>query len=241
MNDLHQRIQGYLHLCSVRHSASSMNAWALTDRKSLTKQLQKLYSFSTKADRGDNLVPYNVCTLENIPVQYSRTRKKYNIRYRWNTELNSEFLGKPERIAGEIPIGTILDRIGDKTGQYMSPVHGDNIYSASERAIPYFFLEKSLPEEPSYHSYTVVKAISEHAIRNAIQCAPIFDDGSGFCFENEIIREDKLNEVNYKGILFGAVAPVRAFGSQGIGNGQQYRFPISVGYLLKFGFIVERC
>lgn len=237
---LYEKIQNVLKKTYREYEDGKLTAKPRTgiNRLSLTNKLQSLYR-SKPSERGNNLVPFDDSTLsEDAPI-YMKKRiqgqeeERYGLNYRWNKDPNkhfdAEFLGDPE-IIGTVPVGMVLDRIGDEDGSYMCPVQGQKTYSVGERAIPYLFLEDTIAEEPAYHTYEVVQPISVAALLSKLAHASLSDD----------VKENLRRTISFKGIRFGTVAPVPAFGRQGGGHGLQYAFPIKVRYLREFGFVEKR-
>lgn len=225
MNRLLVSLQHLLHVAYNRYESGLP-----VDKKTLVKEAQARYS-SLKAYRGDILVPFAEQTLTLKAVRISHNGD-YAFSYRFpDASINEEFVDPEEVLV--ISKGTQLDRLGSESGKYASPVGADgHVYSVAERALPYYFMQSLVVEEPSYHKYSVRKEITKENLIEAIE------GGDISVFENdEDVRAFLLQSVKRRSIIYGRVAPISAFGSQGCGQGLQYRFPISIGYLEALGFL----
>ena len=196
------------------------------ERESTTLKLKSKYSGADKASRGDVLVPYEKDAWSCVNLN----RGRYYIDYKWPEDGFTADISFPS----SLKIGTEIDRLGGTGGGYVCPCT-DRTYTVCERAIPYYFLETTLEEEPSYHRYKVVKEITFSAILEALNniSSTVINDGAKRIIINTLI-------MNRNGWLkFGTVAKVDDFGSQGIGGGKQYYSVVSVKTLIDLGFIEE--
>lgn len=196
------------------------------EREAATLKLKSKYSGADKASRGDVLVPYDKATWSCVIFN----RGRYYIEYKWPEDGFTSDVSFPH----SLKIGTEIDRLGGTNGGYVCPCT-DRTYTVCERAIPYYFLEKAVEEEPSYHRYKVVKEITFSAILEAVNniSSTVINDGA----KRIIINTLKMNRNGW--LKFGTVAKVGDFGSQGIGGGKQYYSVVSIKTLIDLGFIEE--
>lgn len=200
------------------------------NKKALVEEAQAKYR-RMKAYQSDILVPFAEQTLTSKAVRISHNGD-YAFSYRFPNDSNNEEFIDPKDVL-TVSKGILIDRLGPNSGKYASPIGVDGrVFSVSERALPYYFLQNSVTEEPSYHKYSVSKEITKEKLIEAIE------GGDISVFENdEDVRAFLLQSVKRRSIVYGRVAPISAFGSQGHGQGLQYRFPIPIGYLEALGFL----
>lgn len=200
----------------------------------LVNGLKEAYINTPKHLRGDSLVPYAVDTLHTPAVKRNKT-STYSFNYRWNNDtrkVHAEFLEDKFDLNTVIKEGTLLDRLGSPRGTYLSPLQTGNIpFSIRSRALPYFFIEKNIVDEPSYHLYKATSDISIPILQNKLK-----ESTNPFIMDNYNWLYRQLHRTN---IVSGTIAPVAAFGKQGIGMGFQYLFPVSIQTLMDLGVLEE--
>lgn len=226
MDTLWDKIQNVLKSAFLQQNGTKF------DLATIVNTLRQLYKNEYRCSRGDNLVPFSQHCLSDSPIKVNKM-SQYELVYRWNKGKDSEFVKEAFHECDIIPVGTSLDRIGPEYGRYLCPVPEDrDVYTIAERALPYFFLEDVVINEPAYHRYVVKKAISKEALSQAIEES---DD----VFESKLAKDAALEKVNTGNIVYGKVAPVDAFSRQGTGNGYQYKVLVAIYYLRALGFIEE--
>ena len=224
INTLSEKIQDELKL--AYNTYSKEEPYSVDELEVTTLKLQNNYINTDKASRGNTLVPYDKCTWNRVNYR----RGQYGIDYKWPEDDFAKDVSFPNILKA----GTIIDRLGGTYGGYVCPC-GEKVFSVSERAIPYYFLESELESEPSYHRYRVVKDITKQTIMESLNNFPseIIPDGAKRTITNTLSRSGD----NW--LKFGTVAQVNDFGKQGIGGGKQYYSVVSVKTLIDLGFIEE--
>ena len=193
-------------------------------------ELKRVYLQTKREYRGDVLIPFSKRTIDNFPV--SKDKEKYKIKYKWNQGKDAEFAAGSIIENACIKAGSYIDRIGSESGEYVSPCSPkEHHFSISERALPYFFVEETITQEPAFHRYHVLRDISTESILEALDKD---DDGI-----SQIAKEKIRDDVEGFGIKYGKVAPVAAFRNQGKGLGLQYKLPVSICLLRKWEFIED--
>lgn len=194
-------------------------------------ELKKEYMQTKRMNRSDVLVPFSEKTIYDCPI--SKHEDKYRIDYRWNKGKDAEFVKGSIIENACIYAGSYIDRFGNENGSYVSPsVLGKKPFSISERSLPYYFVERNIYREPSFHRYRVIRDISTDSILRAI-------DEDNTVFKNPIAKEKIKDDIEGFGIKYGKIAPVAAFLNQGKGLGLQYKLPLSVSVLKDLQFIED--
>ena len=148
MDVLHSKIQKELEKFFKSQRLGKENVY------SLVTFFKNLYNAEPWETRKDNMVPFSELCLRDNPVVFNDNLNQYEFDYRWNKGKNSEFVLDSIEKGIIIPKGTILDRVGADSGSYLSPVPiGREVYTVSERALPYYLIEPSISGEPAYHRY----------------------------------------------------------------------------------------
>ncbi|WOO36602.1 TNT domain-containing protein [Anaerocolumna sp. AGMB13020] len=124
-----------------------------------------------------------------------------------------------------LPQGKILDRYGDSSGRYVSPVNNGVPYSYEQRSLPY------IEDASNYHQYEVKGDFS--------RLKDYINNCSDTTLKNEIMDDiDYYYNGDFSKVVVnvGEIAKVDGWG---IGEGIQYEFPIKVEYLVKLGLLKE--
>ena len=190
-------------------------------------------------ERGDVLVPSDsTCIRKENPIGVDDQKlggsEAYFIAYGFNKprgEFSPGYIVK-----AKVSADTIIDRLGPDSGKYASPVSKTGkAYSVAERALPYLFLEKKVEKEPSYHVYRVKQDFDFEVIK---QKREEWAKKTGDPLQ--IVSTGLLNSMaESEGIIFGGVASVPCFLSQGDGGGEQYFFNATLDELLEYDLIEE--
>lgn len=236
----------YQSVIDLVYAAKGKMIYSSEEKIEFTERLKDSYDEASKEFRGDTLVPSKDTFLKDIVISqyYDAIEKKdkHFVQYRFNddpTDPDSEFETKGRERNPTITVGTVLDRLGSPTGKYVSPCDKNRVFTVTERALPYYFVENKVYEEPSYHRYEVIREINYtdliSEIEKKLKDINIYPDLFPTKAEWNRVRDLMKDNI----IMFGNVAAVDAFEPQGDGKGKQYRFPIGIKYLVELGFIKE--
>lgn len=184
----------------------------------LVCMLQDKYKRTSRYERKDILVCGDKSNLRHSsPIELCGNLNIYKLIYDWPP--NDGFLESPEVI--ELHKNDLFDRIGPNTGVFVSPIlHENEVFGISARSLPYYFLEKNIISEPSYHRFKVIREFST--------LEKIANKNPMDIYRLELKKSKGL-------ILKGKVAP--HFGQTG--NGDQIKLPLSINMLLDLGMIKE--
>lgn len=118
----------------------------------LSKDLQEQINDIPKGQRGDYRVPMP----EKIKgIRIDKDSGQARIIEAWKPDTDGAKFGTREMCI--IKKGTILDRIGSSSGNYLSPMKPDGTpYSLKERAIGDYLPEEKIEDNDSYHKYVAI-------------------------------------------------------------------------------------
>ena len=131
----------------------------------LSKELQKQINDISKGQRGDYRVPMP----EKIKgIRIDKDSGQARIIEAWKTDTDGAKFGTREMCI--IKKGTILDRIGSSSGNYLSPMKPDGTpYSLKERAIGDYLPESDITKNDSYHLYRTTMDFSRENFEMQIE------------------------------------------------------------------------
>lgn len=130
----------------------------------LSKDLQKQINDIPKGQRGDYRVPMP----EKIKgIRIDKDSGQARIIEAWKPDTDGAKFGTREMCI--IKKGTILDRIGAPSGNYLSPMKPDGTpYSLKERAIGDYLPEEKIEDNDSYHKYVATMDFTRENFEEAI-------------------------------------------------------------------------
>lgn len=130
----------------------------------LSKELQKQINDIPKGQRGDYRVPMP----EKIKgIRIDKDSGQARIIEAWKPDTDGAKFGTREMCI--IKKGTILDRIGAPSGNYLSPMKPDGTpYSLKERAIGDYLPEEKIEDNDSYHKYVATMDFTRENFEEAI-------------------------------------------------------------------------
>ena len=140
-------------------------------KDTLVKKLILAYNTLDPLEKVDVLIPAKGEFLSDRALSRTKATAKtgkkihvYSFRYCWGRFSGDidGFSDQPTPIA--LLPGEEYDRIGASTGKYLSPILQSRVATYLDRAIPYYFPEKDIKDNPSYHRFQVTREIPDVAM-----------------------------------------------------------------------------
>ncbi len=201
------------------------------EKKSLVDELKHEYDDTPLDERGNDFVPESADYLKDSSISRQEAAdgsQQLWINYKWPEEDGFKTKdGVVDKSEVTIQKGDVIDRVGHNGGRFTSPVKDGKPYSTESRALPYYFTENNIENEPSYHQFRATDDITPVNIRDSIN--NVSDKEKRASFQKEF---NKSNGKTYEGEIGQAF-------SDDDGGGIQYHMPMSIQSLINLGLLEE--
>ena len=126
-----------------------------------------------------------------------KSKTYFYFDYDWDTSEDGSEAGMFD---AEWYVGDMFDRVGPPNGSFLCPVEEGRVYSAEERAVPYYIPEKSIQQSPSYHMYEIINVVEGVTLQKGKIARfknPIGNDLSGGGIQARFVSKEKGSPLQF--------------------------------------------